>query len=89
MKSCIKRDIKEPVGVICKRDKKYEIVEYSELTDAEASKIDPKTSQLMFNLGNILIFLLKADKLLELCNNKETMNSLYHKATKKVPYWDK
>lgn len=50
--------------------------------------MDPKTGQLMFNLGNILIFLLKADILLELCNNKETMNSLYHKAVKKIPYWD-
>jgi UDP-N-acetylglucosamine/UDP-N-acetylgalactosamine diphosphorylase len=88
MKSCIKRDVKEPVGVIVKKNKKYEIVEYSELSDIEASKMDPKTGQLMFNLGNILIFLLKADKLLELCSNKDTLNSLYHKAVKKIPYWD-
>jgi UDP-N-acetylglucosamine pyrophosphorylase len=33
MKSCPKRDAKEPVGVVVKRDGKYDIVEYSELSD--------------------------------------------------------
>lgn len=43
MKSCIKRDVKEPVGVIVKRNKKYEIIEYTELSEKEASAMDPKT----------------------------------------------
>jgi UDP-N-acetylglucosamine pyrophosphorylase len=33
MKSCVKRDAKEPVGVVVKKNKKYDIVEYSELMD--------------------------------------------------------
>lgn len=33
MKSCVKRDAKEPVGVIVKKNGKYEVVEYSELSD--------------------------------------------------------
>jgi UDP-N-acetylglucosamine/UDP-N-acetylgalactosamine diphosphorylase len=88
MKSCVKRDAKEPVGVVVKKDGKYDIVEYSELSDADANRLDPKTKELKFNLGNILIFILKADKLLELCNNTQTLNKLYHKAFKKVGYWD-
>ena len=35
MKSCVKRDAKEPVGVVVKRckngEKKYDIIEYSEI----------------------------------------------------------
>ena len=88
MKSCIKRDAKEPVGVVCKRDGKYDIVEYSEISEKDVNDIDASTGELKFNLGNILIFMLKADMLLELANNTETMNKLYHKAYKKIPYWD-
>jgi UDP-N-acetylglucosamine pyrophosphorylase len=33
MKSCEKRDAKEPVGVVCKKNQKYDIVEYSELNE--------------------------------------------------------
>lgn len=36
MKSCIKRDWKEPVGVVVKKNSKYDIVEYSELTEEQA-----------------------------------------------------
>ena len=88
MKSCVKRDAKEPVGVVVKKGGKYDIVEYSEISEQDANAVDPKTGELKFNLGSILIFLLRADKLLELCNNAETLNQLYHKAFKKVAYWD-
>lgn len=88
MKSCIKRDAKEPVGVVVKKNGKYDIVEYSEISEEDANAVNPDTGELKFNLGNILIFILKADKLLELCNNTETLNKLYHKAHKKVPFWD-
>ena len=88
MKSCIKRDAKEPVGVVVKKDGKYDIVEYSEISDKDVNAVNDKTKELKFNLGNILIFILKADKLLELCKNTETLNKLYHKAHKKIAYWD-
>ena len=32
MKSCIKRDANEAVGVLVKKNNKFDIVEYSELT---------------------------------------------------------
>ncbi len=67
MKSCIKRDAKEPVGVVVKKDGKYDIVEYSEISEQDVNAVNDKTKELKFNLGNILIFILKADKLLELC----------------------
>jgi UDP-N-acetylglucosamine/UDP-N-acetylgalactosamine diphosphorylase len=88
MKSCVKRDAKEPVGVVLKRNGKYDIVEYSEISEADAAAKDDKTGELKYNLGNILIFILKSDKLIELSNNLETLNKLYHKAYKKIPHFD-
>ena len=88
MKSCIKRDSKEPVGVVVKKDGKYDIIEYSEISEQDATAEDKKTGELKFNLGNILIFILKADKLLSLAADIATMNKLYHKAFKKIPYYD-
>jgi UDP-N-acetylglucosamine/UDP-N-acetylgalactosamine diphosphorylase len=92
MKSCVKRDAKELVGVVVKKVKgassHYDIVEYSEISEADASAVDPTTGELRLNLGNILVFLFKTDMLLNLCKNTETLNSLYHKALKKVPFWD-
>jgi len=88
MKCCIKRDASESVGVVAKKNGAYDIVEYSELTEEQANKINQSSGELMFNLGNILIFIFKTDKLIELCQNTENLNKLYHKAIKKVQYWD-
>lgn len=93
MKSCVKRDAKEPVGVVVKRrsadgSAKYDIVEYSEISEEDATAVVPETGELKFILGNILVFMLKAEMLLSLAHNTETMNSLYHKAFKKIPFWD-
>jgi len=76
MKSCVKRDAKEPVGVLVKRgaQKKYDIIEYSEFSEADSSAVVPETGELKFNLGNILVFIFKTDKLLELSLNNDTMN---------------
>jgi UDP-N-acetylglucosamine pyrophosphorylase len=77
MKSCVKRDSKEPVGVLVKRggaQKKYDIIEYSEFSEADSTAVVPETGDLKFNLGNILVFIFKTDKLLELSLNNDTMN---------------
>ncbi len=89
MKSCVKRDAKEPVGVLVKRGgNKYDIIEYSEFSEADATAVVPETGELKYNLGNILVFLLKSEKLLDLASNNNTMNQLYHKAFKKIGYYD-
>jgi UDP-N-acetylglucosamine/UDP-N-acetylgalactosamine diphosphorylase len=94
MKSCVKRDAKEPVGVVVKKksaetkETKYDIVEYSEISQENAAAINEATGELKFNLGNILVFMLSSAKLLELAGNASSLNALYHKAFKKYPYLD-
>ena len=94
MKSCVKRDAKEPVGVVVKRRDaetgvaKYDIVEYSEISQTDVNAINEATGELKFNLGNILVFILSSQKLLELASNSATLNALYHKAFKKYAYLD-
>lgn len=43
---------------------------------------------LKYNLGSILSFLIKVEKLYELCEDTDVLNKLYHKAFKKVAYFD-
>lgn len=43
MKSCVKRDYSEAVGVLVKKNGKYDIVEYSELTEEDAKATDENT----------------------------------------------
>ena len=88
MKCLSKRSPEEPVGVVCKKNGKYDVVEYSELSDELAKKKAPGEDSLYFDLGNILIFMLSSSKLLELCRDTEGLNKLYHVAHKKVETWN-
>ena len=87
LKVCVKCDSAEKVGVVCKKNGRYDIVEYSELSEEEATRQQPDGS-LFLELGSILIFMLSAGKLLDLASNTETLNKLYHVAHKKLEHWD-
>ncbi|KAJ2884587.1 UDP-N-acetylglucosamine pyrophosphorylase, partial [Coemansia aciculifera] len=43
----------EPVGVICLRNERYSVVEYSEITEDTAKQMRAGTEQLAYNAGNI------------------------------------
>lgn len=87
LKACMKKGVKESVGIVVKKNGKYAIAEYSELSDADAFALDENGS-LKYNLGSILNFLLKTDKLQELCEDIEVLNKQYHKAFKKIAYYN-
>lgn len=89
LKACVKRSPDEKVGIVCIKNGKYDIIEYSELSDAHANKKqEDDPNALYYELGNILMFMLSSKKLLELCADTKTLNSLYHVAHKKIEYWD-
>ena len=75
LKCLVKRSPDEKIGVVCKKDGKIDIVEYSELTQEQAEElVDPDSFKLKFELGSILIFMLSAKKLIALSCNTQTLN---------------
>ena len=92
LKTLIKRSADEKVGVVCKKNGKFDIVEYSELSAERAclrkNPDDEDDESLKFELGSILIFMLSAKKLIDLSCNTSTLNQLYHRAHKKVDFYD-
>ena len=76
----------EKVGVIALRDKKYSVVEYSEISTEQAERRDPKTGELAFRAGNIANHFYTLDFL----RRVETFddNLAHHIARKKIPYTD-
>lgn len=82
-KSVIKTNPKESAGVFCKIDGKPGIIEYSELPEEMAEKVD-ENGELVFGDVNILSHLYSIDALEELANKALP----YHIAIKKSEYLD-
>jgi UDP-N-acetylglucosamine/UDP-N-acetylgalactosamine diphosphorylase len=80
--------VEEKVGVIGKKNGKYQIVEYSEFP---AMKLGERLTDgsLKFNYGYILVFVVRSDFLLKLAlSNSEKTNFPYFKAHKKISHCD-
>jgi len=73
----------ESVGVVAHKDGKYSVVEYSEITPAQAEKVDPKTGALAFRAANIVNHFYTTTFLER---TREMENSMaFHIARKKIP----
>lgn len=82
-KSVVKTNPKEKVGVFCKIDGKPKVIEYTELPEDMACKVDDD-GELIFGEVNILSHLYSIDALEELSKDKLP----YHVAFKKANYMD-
>ena len=83
-KSVVKNNPKEKVGVFCKKNNKPSVIEYTEITDEMAEKVD-ENGELLYGESHILCNLFNIKAIEEIGKNKLP----YHSAFKKAKYIDK
>lgn len=76
----------EAVGVVCQVDGRFQVVEYSEITDATANLRDQE-GNLVFSAGNICNHYFSTDFLNQIAAKHEN-NLKLHVAKKKIPFVD-
>ncbi|OCH86664.1 nucleotide-diphospho-sugar transferase [Obba rivulosa] len=76
----------ESVGVIARRGDRFSVVEYSEISQEQAERRDPKTGELAFRAGNIVNHLYTTAFLRSVETFQEEL--AFHIARKKIPFVD-
>jgi UDP-N-acetylglucosamine/UDP-N-acetylgalactosamine diphosphorylase len=75
----------EAVGVVCRVNGHYKVVEYSEMTEEATNRRNPD-GRLTFSAGNICNHYFSSEFLLKICDFESKLK--LHVAKKKIPYVD-
>lgn len=86
-KAVKKVDPEEKVGVICRVNQRYQVVEYSEISESTRNLRTSSDGDLVYNAGNICNHFVTTEFLSELCRNHEH-ELKHHIAEKKIPFVD-
>lgn len=78
-----KTEPEEKVGVICRVNEKYQVVEYSEISE-QTRNLRDESGELTYNAGNICNHFMSVDFLSEIRESEKEM--MYHVAEKKIPF---
>jgi len=76
----------ESVGVVARRGDKFSVVEYSEISQEQAERKDPKTGELAFRAANIVNHFYSTTFLNEIESFEDELP--FHIARKKIPHVD-
>lgn len=87
VKTVIKTDPRENVGVVAMKNGKWNVIEYSEIPTELADAKDPKTGELAFRAANIVNHFYTTDFLSKSVPSFESQMA-YHIARKKIPTVD-
>ncbi|KAH9958899.1 nucleotide-diphospho-sugar transferase, partial [Lactifluus volemus] len=74
----------ESVGVVAQRSSKFSVVEYSEISAAQAEARDPNTGELLFRAGNIANHFYTTTFLRSVASFEDDL--AFHIARKKIPH---
>jgi len=87
-KTCIKRDPHEKIGIMCLRNGKPAVTEYTELTkDMVEMKQKANANELEYCYGNLAMHQFHIDFISKICNDiKEEYPLPIHIARKKIPF---
>ena len=83
MQVCAKAFPTEAVGVVCRLDGKFQVVNYSEISNEMSSLCRPD-GRLVYNAGSICNHFFTTDFLRQVCNHHD-LSLPYHVARKKIP----
>ena len=82
-----KVDASEKVGVFCRVDGRTQVIEYSDLPPELAEAVD-ESGSLRYLAGSIAIHVIGLDFIARLTEGGHEVSLPFHRARKKVPYWD-
>lgn len=87
-KTCIKKDPHEKIGIMCLKEGKPAVTEYTELTTEMVELKQKGSSDLEYCYGNLAMHQFSVKFIAKICGEEEQYPLPIHVARKKIPFYD-